>query len=120
MSQGILFYFKKGMIKIEKEKVCICYRCKNKVWPSMSLEYEYQCFIHDEDLYGIETITIDRSEYIKKLSRKLHCSIEQADKLEREYDKYVNICILNEEYPISIKQFHKIQRSREVEKERSM
>lgn len=106
-------------IYIEKDKVCICYRCKNKVFPSDNPNYKYQCFIHDEDLFGIETEFINRSEYIQRLSKKLHCSIEIAELIDQEYDAYVNKCRLKEEYPVNIKKFYK-QRFIRINEDRSV
>lgn len=95
------------LIYIGKDKVCICYRCKNKVFPSDNPNYKYQCFVHDEDLFGIETEFIDRDEYILRLSKKLHCSIKIAETVDQEYDAYVSMCRLKEEYLVNIKKFYK-------------
>lgn len=95
------------MVFIDRDKICICYRCKSKVYPSDNPNYKYQCFVHDEDLFGIETELVDKSEYIQRLSKKLHCSIEMAEAIDHEYDAYVNMCRLKEEYPVNIKKFYK-------------
>ena len=34
----------------------VCMRCTGRVFKSLNPEYVYQCFEHDEDLYGIEVM----------------------------------------------------------------
>lgn len=89
------------------QKVRICYRCKNKVYPSKSKEYPYQCFIHDEDLFGIETVQINEDEYISKIAKRFRCSLEEAKEMYQLYDYYVYDCISKDHYPMTMKKFIK-------------
>lgn len=69
--------------------------------------YKYQCFVHDEDLFSIETLEINLEEYLKLVSKRLHCSIQMAEKIDAEYDKYVYDCIRNDYYPMKMEKFTK-------------
>lgn len=89
------------------DKVRICYRCRRKVYPSNVEGYEYQCFIHDEDLYGIETLEISVEEYLQMIAKRLHCSVQEAKKIDAAYDKYVYDCIRNDYYPMKMEKFAK-------------
>lgn len=89
------------------KKVRICYRCKRKVYPSKTTEYPYQCFVHDEDLFSIETIEISKKEYIDMVMKRLHCSLKEAVTIDTEYDKYITKCMIYDYSPISMEKFSK-------------
>lgn len=69
------------------EKVIICNRCLNKVYPSSLEQYDFQCFEHDEDLFLIETHSVDKKDYIKWVAESLGCTEEKAECVHVEYDE---------------------------------
>lgn len=97
-----LFYW-----RFKLNEVRVCYRCKRKVYPTKLKDYSYQCFVHDEDLFEIETIAMDEEDYLELVSKRLHCSKKEAKHIQSEYDSYVYSCIANDNYPISIEKFAK-------------
>lgn len=71
-------------------KIVICKRCGFEVYKSNILEYDYQCFYHDEDLYECETDQIDELEYYEFISDFFSCSLLEAIDLTNKYRDYVN------------------------------
>lgn len=94
--------------------VRVCYRCKRKVYPSKTETYPFQCFIHDEDLFAIETIEVSEEEYISLLTKRLHCTKEEAQQIDEAYDRYVYDCIERDYHPVKMEKFIK---SRALERE---
>lgn len=95
------------MINKNIEKVRVCYRCHSKVYQSLTKGYPYQCFVHDEDLFEIETIEISKEDYLQSLAKKLHCSIDKAEVISNEYDNYIQNALVTENiYPLTIKKFY--------------
>lgn len=72
-----------------EHKVVVCNHCKTKVYPSNSQEYAYQCFECDEDLYTIETQIMEEDDYFNHIKDKLGCTLLEASRLQKEYDKYI-------------------------------
>lgn len=107
----IFFVCKEMMIS---EMIRICYRCKNKVYPSDTTNYPYQCFVHDEDLFGIETELISEENYIERLSHRLHCSKETAVKIDKKYDSYVSVCRIRGDVPMKIEKFYSKNKEKDI------
>lgn len=85
-------------------KIVICKRCGFEVYKSNILEYDYQCFYHDEDLYECETDQIDELEYYEFISNLFCCSLVEAKNLTNKYRDYVNENIISLEV-MSFKEF---------------
>lgn len=71
-------------------KIVICKRCGFEVYKSNILEYDYQCFYHDEDLYECETDQIAELEYYEFISDFFSYSLLEAIDLTKKYRDYVN------------------------------
>lgn len=72
-----------------EHKVVVCNHCKTKVYPSNSQEYAYQCFECDEDLYTIETQVMEEEDYFNHIKDELGCTLLEASRLQKEYDKFI-------------------------------
>lgn len=71
--------------------ITVCSRCGFEVFPSKLKEYRYQCLLHDEDLYEIETKEISQTEYVDYLSTYFECSYEEAERLMYDYRNYYSL-----------------------------
>ena len=72
-----------------EDTVVVCERCLHKVYPSCLAQYDYHCFVDNEDLYVTETHEMDKEAYLDRMAEMIGCPRGKIEKLHCEYDAYV-------------------------------
>lgn len=98
-----------SQMSMMENPVTVCNRCLHKVYPSCLEQYDYQCLVHDEDLFELETHKMDKGAYLDMMALKIGCPRDQIEELHCAYDAYIAKAYLHDapvESPMTLEEFY--------------